>query len=62
MNEFVGRSRRDLTHEARRALGIDDLVLVVHDASFPADPGEDTGRGTPYSDGARRLCEFADSM
>ena len=62
MNEFVGRSRRDLTHEARRALGIDDLVLVVHDASFPADPGEDTGRGTPYSDGARRLCEFADSL
>jgi 4-alpha-glucanotransferase len=62
MNEFGGRSRRDLAHEARRALGIDDLVLVVHDASFPADPGEDTGRGTPYSDGARRLCDFADSL
>ncbi len=62
MMEFGGRSLRDLTHDARRALGIDDLVLVVHDASFPADPGEDTGRGTPYSGGARRLCEFADSM
>ncbi len=62
MNEWTGRSLRDLTHAARRALGIDDLVLVVHDASFPSAPDEDTGRGTPYSSGARRLCEFADGL
>ncbi|MDP9037342.1 MAG: 4-alpha-glucanotransferase [Myxococcota bacterium] len=53
---------RHLARAARRALGIEDLVLVVHDASFPSDPGEDIGRGTPYSRGARRLCAFADAL
>jgi 4-alpha-glucanotransferase len=62
MNGWTGRSLREITHEARRALGIDDLILAVHDASFPSDRGEDTGRGTPYSKGARRLCEFADGL
>ncbi len=62
MNEWSGRSLRDLSHEALRALGIDDLILAVHDASFPSEAGEDTGRGTPYSRGARRLCEFADGL
>jgi 4-alpha-glucanotransferase len=55
-------ARRALAHQARRALGIDDLLLVVHDASFPSEPGEDVGRGTPYSRGAQRLCEFADGL
>ncbi len=55
-------SLRALAHEARRALGIDDLVLVIHDASFPSDPAEDVGRGTPYSRGARRLCAFVDGL
>ena len=58
----TGPSPRALAHEARRALGIDDLVLAIHDASFPSDPGEDVGRGTPYSRGARRLCAFADGL
>ncbi len=53
---------RDLAHRARHALGIDDLVLVIHDASFPSEAGEDVGRGTPYSRGARRLFEFADDL
>src|ERR1700729_610320 len=62
MNEWSGRSLRDLSHEALRALGVDDLILAVHDASFPSEAGEDSGRGTPYSRGARRLCEFADGL
>jgi 4-alpha-glucanotransferase len=60
MIEFIGPSLRELTHRARAALGLDDLVLVVHDASFPSDDGEDLGRGTPYSKGAHRLYDFAD--
>ena len=48
-------SSGELLHEARRALGIDQLVLAVHDASFPSAPGEDAGRGSPYSGGARDL-------
>jgi len=35
-----------------QACGVDQLFLEIHDASFPALPREDTGRGTPYSDGA----------
>jgi len=34
------------------ACGVDKLFLEIYDASFPALPREDTGRGTPYSDGA----------
>lgn len=43
----------------RRALGIDRLVLEIHDASFPGDAGEDVGRGSPYSNGARRFLAWA---
>ncbi len=35
-----------------RACGVDKLFLEIHDASFPARYEEDTGRGTPYADGA----------
>ncbi len=55
-------SDRALLHEARRALGIDHLVLVVHDASFPSDVDEDSGRGSPYSRGAARLYAWADAL
>jgi 4-alpha-glucanotransferase len=41
---------------------VDDLLLTVHDASFPGQPSEDVGRGSPYSRGAWRLCEFADAL
>lgn len=34
------------------------LVLAIHDVSFPGDPEDDLGRGTPYSAGGRRLLRF----
>jgi 4-alpha-glucanotransferase len=40
-------------------LGKHDLVLALHDPSFPAAPGQDTGRGSPYSAGARAFLAFA---
>ena len=43
---------------ARRQLGIDRLVLGIHDGCFPGDPDEDIGRGSPYSRGAARLYAF----
>jgi 4-alpha-glucanotransferase len=52
-------SSSELLHEARRALGIDQLVLAVHDASFPSAAGEDVGRGSPYSRAAGDLFAFA---
>jgi 4-alpha-glucanotransferase len=40
-------------------LGIEDIVLAIHDASFPSRPDEDTGRGSPYSRGARDFLSWA---
>lgn len=53
------KDRRKLLSDARRALGLDHLVLLIHDASFPSRPDEETGRGSPYSVGARDLLEWA---
>jgi 4-alpha-glucanotransferase len=49
---------RELVAEARRLLGVDRLVLAIHDASFPSEPDEDTGRGSPYGAGATRFFRF----
>lgn len=46
-------------HALKHRLGIGHLLLQVHDASFPCDPDEDFGRGTPYSRAADRLYVFA---
>lgn len=35
------------------------LILSIHDASFPAAPGEDLGRGSPYSRGGLGFLGFA---
>jgi 4-alpha-glucanotransferase len=43
---------------ALQALGIERLLLTVHDASFPLSPGEDLGRGSPYSESAARFLAF----
>jgi 4-alpha-glucanotransferase len=48
----------DLT-EAMRLLGKSELLLAIHDSSFPGVAGEDTGRGTPYGEGALALAGFA---
>jgi 4-alpha-glucanotransferase len=45
-----------------RPLGVDRLVLEIHDPSFPGDPDEDVGRGTPYSRGGRRFLRFVRSL
>ena len=43
---------------ALAALGVKRLLVSIHDASFPADPDEDTGAGTPSTRAARRLLEL----
>jgi 4-alpha-glucanotransferase len=45
----------------RRALALlhkRNLVLSIHDPSFPGAPGEDIGRGSPYTRGGREFIEF----
>lgn len=48
-----------LVTEALAALDIRNLVLSIHDPSFPSLPDEDTGWGSPYSEGAARFLGFA---
>jgi 4-alpha-glucanotransferase len=47
-----------LVAAALETLGIERLVLAVHDASFPGLPDEDLGRGSPYSFGGRAFLRF----
>jgi 4-alpha-glucanotransferase len=54
--------RRAILAEARRALGIEHLVLMIHDASFPSRADEESGRGSPYSRGARDLLAWAEDL
>lgn len=44
--------------EALALLGKDRLLLAVHDASFPALPGQDGGRGTPYGEAGEAFARF----
>ena len=44
---------------ARQRLGKEDLVLAVHDGSFPSEADDDIGRGNPYGRGADGLYAFA---
>jgi 4-alpha-glucanotransferase len=45
--------------DALRLLGKRQVVLVVHDASFPFSSGEDVGHGSPYSRVARAFVTHA---
>jgi 4-alpha-glucanotransferase len=58
-HETAGSDDNDLIAAGLRALGVENFVLVIHDQSFPSDPDEDTGRGSPYSNGAHRFLAFA---
>ncbi len=59
MGRGVTSPVRDLVIDALRMLGVRRLALSIHDPSFPGEPDEDTGRGSPYSAGARELLRFA---
>lgn len=48
----------ELFRRALRALGIEQLVLSIHDVSFPTEADEEIGRGSPYASGARRFFQF----
>jgi 4-alpha-glucanotransferase len=48
--------------DALQRLGFDYFAIQIHDASFPSDPREDCGRGSPYSLGAERFFQFAAGM
>ncbi len=43
-------------------LGVRRLLLAIHDVSFPSDPDEDIGRGSPATAAAARLFAYAKSL
>ena len=56
--DVVDAGLHRLVREALGALGIEKLVLAIHDVSFPSTADEDIGRGSPYSKGAAAFFEF----
>ena len=56
--ETVPESISEPIRDALSWLGIERLVLAIHDQSFPSADDEDLGRGSPYGREARRLLEF----
>ena len=44
--------------QALAVLGVRRLVVGIHDPAFPGLPGDDVGRGSPYSRGAERFLRF----
>jgi 4-alpha-glucanotransferase len=52
---------QDLREKLSR-LGVRRMLLAIHDISFPSDPDEDTGRGSPATRAAARLFGYAESL
>jgi len=48
----------ELVAAALAALGVERLLLGIHDPAFPSLADEETGRGTPYSDGAHGFLRY----
>jgi 4-alpha-glucanotransferase len=55
-------TERELISEALQALGKRNLVLGIHDVSFPGFDADDPGRGSPYSAAAQRFYEWATGL
>jgi len=57
-----GSNLRASVTDALRLLGVRNLNLTVHDASFPSDADEDIGRGAPGSRGGLRFLDFVRNL
>ncbi len=55
-------SFRELVRAALSQLGVRRMVVAIHDASFPALPDEDLGRGAPFSRGGQALLTLLSAL
>ena len=53
---------KNITKEALKALGKKNFALIAHGASFPSQEGLNSGIGSPISDGAVSLVDFASGI
>ena len=51
-----------LIDAALAELGVRRFLLSIHDVSFPSDPDEDVGRGSPYTRASERFLAFARAL
>ena len=51
-----------LIKEALKVLGKDNVALIIHGSSFPANDGEDTGFGSFNSSAGHELIDYASKM
>ena len=51
-----------LVAEALKALGKENLALIIHGSSFPSANGEDTGFGTFNSKSGHSLIDYASGI
>jgi 4-alpha-glucanotransferase len=58
MSRSATPDQLDLSRAALAELGVERFLLAIHDASFPADPEEDLGVGSPGTLAASRLFEL----
>jgi hypothetical protein len=56
------RSSEPCVVDALRLLEVRRLLLGIHDASFPSDPSEDNGSGSPCSRGGEALRAFVRAL
>ncbi len=53
---------KKVCHKALKELGKKNFALIVHGNSFPAEAGKNTGFGTPNSEAAKHLMDFASGV
>lgn len=53
---------KELTKESLKVLGKKNFALIAHGASFPAIKGANVGMGSPVSEGATALVDFASGI
>lgn len=61
-NAYNATMSRTSIVEGLARLGVRRFLLAIHDVSFPSDPDEDTGRGSPATRASARLFAYAKSL
>ena len=58
----MDKKQAKVIKDALKTLGKKNLALIIHGGSFPARKGENTGFGSPNSNGAKDLIDYASGL
>lgn len=56
------KSTKKVIRKALKVLGKKNFVFIMHNASFPANKGENTGFGTINSNGGKKFIEYSEGL